>query len=397
MRLPKRASEIFSHARGAAFCLAFVAAFQTEAQAAAGMSAIKQSLPAVRLEARRHHHWRHRYPRRGDPHELTNRHGDREIETSVKDGKLAAVESGNASSSSALRTEKEPAAKPPAIAGPPAPPERWSDAEILNAQRDCDQRLSGLHILYDRLEPLKEGACGLPYPIRLKGFDNGIAPALTFSPAPTISCKLTEALKRWYDDAVQPKAKTHLNATVVQIVDLSAYSCRTRYDDSTQSISQHAYANAIDIGEFVTAKGEHVSVLDSWNGGDERSAFLREIHDSACEIFGTTLGPEANEAHKNHFHLDMIDRRRPLCDFTPAQVRAREELKKHPVQPASASAKVPLGDAGLPGGDKTLEKKPDPQPEPQSLKANPQTKASGSEQEPRRHRRRRHSHRFTRS
>ena len=36
--------------------------------------------------------------------------------------------------------------------------------------------------------------------------------------------------------------------------------------------------------------------------------FLRRIHASACQIFGTVLGPEANEAHRNHFHLDMAER-----------------------------------------------------------------------------------------
>jgi len=43
--------------------------------------------------------------------------------------------------------------------------------------------------------------------------------------------------------------------------------------------------------------------------------FLRDIHASACQIFGTTLGPEANEAHRNHFHVDMAERKfRKICD-----------------------------------------------------------------------------------
>jgi len=43
---------------------------------------------------------------------------------------------------------------------------------------------------------------------------------------------------------------------------------------------------------------------------DGKSAFVRKVHDDACNIFGTVLGPEANDAHKNHFHLDMKARRR---------------------------------------------------------------------------------------
>jgi hypothetical protein len=39
-----------------------------------------------------------------------------------------------------------------------------------------------------------------------------------------------------------------------------------------------------------------------------RTNFLRDAHTSACRIFGTVLGPEANDAHKNHFHVDMAER-----------------------------------------------------------------------------------------
>lgn len=39
-----------------------------------------------------------------------------------------------------------------------------------------------------------------------------------------------------------------------------------------------------------------------------RQRFLRRVHGAACNYFGTVLGPEANEAHRNHFHVDMADR-----------------------------------------------------------------------------------------
>lgn len=39
-----------------------------------------------------------------------------------------------------------------------------------------------------------------------------------------------------------------------------------------------------------------------------RQRFLRRIHAGACRHFGTVLGPEANEAHRNHFHVDMAER-----------------------------------------------------------------------------------------
>jgi hypothetical protein len=42
---------------------------------------------------------------------------------------------------------------------------------------------------------------------------------------------------------------------------------------------------------------------------DGKAHFLRAAHRAACTIFATVLGPEANKAHKNHFHLDMSQRK----------------------------------------------------------------------------------------
>jgi hypothetical protein len=39
------------------------------------------------------------------------------------------------------------------------------------------------------------------------------------------------------------------------------------------------------------------------------ATFLKRLHHGACSVFTTVLGPEANEAHRDHFHLDMKDRK----------------------------------------------------------------------------------------
>jgi hypothetical protein len=44
------------------------------------------------------------------------------------------------------------------------------------------------------------------------------------------------------------------------------------------------------------------------------AAFLRRLHSGACTVFGTVLGPEANDAHRDHFHFDVKERkRRGIC------------------------------------------------------------------------------------
>ena len=179
------------------------------------------------------------------------------------------------------------ALKPPEPMGPPPPPQTWTASEVEAGRKDCERRLSGLHILFGRPDPIREGACGLPSPIRLNGFESQSAPHLQFDPAPTTSCRMAQALRRWFDEVVQPQAKAYLHATIVRMSTLSGYDCRSRYDDPAQRLSQHAYGNALDVAEFVTARGERIAVADAWSAGDERAAFLHDIHDGACRIFGT--------------------------------------------------------------------------------------------------------------
>ena len=39
-----------------------------------------------------------------------------------------------------------------------------------------------------------------------------------------------------------------------------------------------------------------------------KERFLRRIHGSACQTFATILGPESNDSHRNHFHVDLAER-----------------------------------------------------------------------------------------
>lgn len=212
---------------------------------------------------------------------------------------------------SAVKPGEEKAAVP---LGPPPPPPAWTEPEIKAANATCTHLLDGISVDYEKVDPIREGVCGDAAPIRLKGF-NG-SPEVRLRPAATTNCAMTAALNKWLATVVQPRAKELLDAAIIRMNNASSYVCRTRYGNPTKRMSEHAYANAFDVSEFITAKGERINVLDHWSGTDEKAAFLRDIHAGACRIFGTTLGPEANEAHKNHFHFDMKVRRRPLCDWS---------------------------------------------------------------------------------
>jgi hypothetical protein len=219
------------------------------------------------------------------------------------------------------------------VAGPPAPG-KWDAAAAGKARADCAKRLGGRHVLSEPLGPVGDGICGTPAPVRLKGFEYEAGRTLTFEPAPVLSCKLAEALERWAAE-VQAEAQKRLGARIAGMTQVASYDCRSRYGDQNQRLSEHAYANALDVSEFVTEKGERIAIEASWNAKDERAAFLHAAHEGACRIFGTTLGPEANDAHRNHFHLDMKERRQPLCDFSPEQLKTTQVKSKKEVPKVS--------------------------------------------------------------
>jgi hypothetical protein len=105
--------------------------------------------------------------------------------------------------------------------------------------------------------------------------------------------------------ALKPAARRHLGQEVVRVDHLGTYACRNLYNRESGRRSEHATANAIDIGGFGLADGSRVVVEADWSGDPRKRAFLRAARDGACGIFDVVLSPDYNEAHRDHFHLDM--------------------------------------------------------------------------------------------
>lgn len=334
---------------------------------------------------------------------------------------------------------------------PPAPaeaePEKqvWTDAEVIDALRECVRLLAPIAAYVDVSAPMRSGQCGAPAPVLLRRV--GASAPVEISPPAVVNCRMVAKLHEWVEGTLQPAARETFNAPVRRLINASGYVCRNRNGTSIDKISEHAFANALDISTFVTADGRSIDVLSNWGkterdlramalakaeaekakaeadrqakaaaaekaqkakgqaaepaaeaaksgkepaqadepdksqhpapkqplklregadakkgrgkahepevvreriplpgkaedgqtkrtfasndrnapGADPRTlrdvtieapvitkegAFLRRLHKGACGIFGTVLGPEANEAHRNHFHLDLAPRRR---------------------------------------------------------------------------------------
>src|SRR5258708_1922408 len=139
------------------------------------------------------------------------------------------------------------------------------------------------------------------------------------SPAATLACPLVSVLDQWMDEAVQPAAMRWLGVPVVEIKQISAYSCRGMNGDPNATISEHAFGNALDVAAFTLADGRKLDVQHGWHGAPEEQAFLHDVQASACEQFTTVLAPGSNAFHYNHIHVDLMRRRngRHACQPTP--------------------------------------------------------------------------------
>jgi hypothetical protein len=166
-----------------------------------------------------------------------------------------------------------------------------------------------------------DAAAGLPQADRLPRLGpaqgNSVATfgPVAVKPAATLACPIVSVLDRWLADSVQPAAQRWFGARVVEIRQISAYSCRGMNGNSRAHISEHAFGNALDIAAFTLADGRRISVKDGWKGMPEEQGFLRDVQAAACQQFSTVLAPGSNAYHYDHIHVDLMRRasQRVIC------------------------------------------------------------------------------------
>ena len=143
-------------------------------------------------------------------------------------------------------------------------------------------------------------------------------------PAATLACPIVSVLDHWLSDSVQPASMRWFGMRVVEIRQISAYSCRGMNGHSWAHISEHAFGNALDIAAFTLADGRQITVRDGWRGLPQEQGFLRDIEASACQQFSTVLAPGSNAYHYDHIHVDLMRRasQRLVCE--PAAVSGEE-------------------------------------------------------------------------
>jgi hypothetical protein len=178
---------------------------------------------------------------------------------------------------------------------------------------DCEARLAAAGVRFRPASiPLRQKragtyTCGTEQAIVYLGGPEKIR----YTPAPPlVTCGLGLALAR-FETVLQEEALRVTGQRVVRIEQGGTYSCRkmTRFQDM---VSEHSYANAIDIRALVLERGKKVSVLSHFGPIDREPAspngrllrsLSRRLFDEA--VFSVVLTPFWDKLHRDHLHLDL--------------------------------------------------------------------------------------------
>jgi hypothetical protein len=172
-------------------------------------------------------------------------------------------------------------------------------------QSACPALLKG-EISAKFLAPIVQDECGERSPLALEALN--IAGKTTLSSKPELNCRIATALAQWAEKLNETAEATY-DAGVSTILTGNGYQCRRRNNSADGKISEHGFANAIDIIGFKLANGKDVLVERDWGDNSQQASagglFLRNVHKSACDFFTTVLGPDANQYHRDHLHFDL--------------------------------------------------------------------------------------------
>ena len=177
---------------------------------------------------------------------------------------------------------------------------RFKLMALRNDPQLCDQALatSGLRTAR-QADSGASSTCPLTNVLRVQGGEVALSSSFL------ASCPLAVAFALFERHGLQPAAMAVYGQKVTRVDHLGSFACRNMYGRESGARSQHATASALDIAGFRLADGRTISVLRDWPKDTADARFLRQARDGACDMFSVVLSPDYNEAHRNHFHLDV--------------------------------------------------------------------------------------------
>lgn len=188
-----------------------------------------------------------------------------------------------------------------------------NDAEVAPPAKidDCDGKLRAAGVLFAPAAlPVKPAtrnrpACGVEQAVV---YQRGPL-QVRYNTAPVVSCGMALGLAR-LEAVLDEEARRHLGSGIARIEQGGTYNCRkmARF----RLVSEHSYANAIDIRSVTLENGRKLTVLATFGKVDAearrpearfwRSAANRLYDEGA---FSVVITPFFDALHRDHLHLDQ--------------------------------------------------------------------------------------------
>ena len=190
------------------------------------------------------------------------------------------------------------------------PEERAPDLEIVPEvpeprvyQAACPAVLMG-QVEARMLEPIAESGCAVRSPLAVTAvLVNGRMVPLAGEAV--LNCGMATALPLWAA-AVDAYLAGRENTRLTRILVGTSYACRPRNNAVGADMSEHGFANALDVTGFALEDGRTIALPGGWSEPlAPAGQLLRFAHGAGCAHFTTSLGPEANALHADHLHLDL--------------------------------------------------------------------------------------------
>ena len=153
---------------------------------------------------------------------------------------------------------------------------------VSDGGTECLSKLDRLSVSYTALGDQPNGNCSINNAVRITKFR-----ATNISSPLLMNCRAALRTAQWLE-AIEATNITHMGT----------YNCRKQIGSGL--VSEHSFANAIDISEINGA-----NLTRDWRKGNAKSEYLLSAQQQACDYFNNVVGPDDNKAHEDHFHLDL--------------------------------------------------------------------------------------------
>lgn len=181
--------------------------------------------------------------------------------------------------------------------------------DLATAQQ-CEAELKTRRIAFTLKEQISdERGCIVERPLLVKSLSNGII----LSNDMTLRCEVVIAMDDWTKNVVRPTSKLYLGKDLKGLQTSTSYHCRTRNNKPGGKISEHGFANGVDITGFALEDETVINVSSKKDNFTEddlpKTKFLAGVRAGACAYFTTVLGPGSDGSHQDHFHFDRAYRK----------------------------------------------------------------------------------------